>query len=65
VWLHSGTTDKPGAARFRLYGPDRVTTGSVVLGAADRRDLAARRLLIRVYRKDQPRSTDTPFAFGE
>jgi amidase len=65
VWLHSGTTDKPGAARFRLYGPDRVTTGSVVLGAADRRDLAAQRLLIRVYRKDQPRSTDTPFAFGE
>ena len=65
VWLHSGTADKPGAARLRLYGPDRVTTGTVVLGAADRRDLAAGRLLIRVYRKDQPRSTDTPFAFGE
>jgi Asp-tRNA(Asn)/Glu-tRNA(Gln) amidotransferase A subunit family amidase len=51
VWLHSGTPDKPGAARHQLYRAPAPAerSGTVVLSAADRRDIAAGRFMVRVY----------------
>ena len=63
IWLHSGTADKPGAARLRLLGPGLPVSGWVVLAAADRRDLAAGRLLIRLYPSDRSTPRDLPLTF--
>jgi amidase len=63
IWLHSGTVEKPGAARLRLVGPGQPVTGRVVLAAADRRDLAAGRLLIRLYPSDRSTPRDLPLTF--
>jgi Asp-tRNA(Asn)/Glu-tRNA(Gln) amidotransferase A subunit family amidase len=49
VWIHSGTIEKPGAARHQLFGAGRSTTGSVAVTAADRADLAEGRLIVRFY----------------
>ncbi len=49
IWLHSGTMEKPAAARHQLFAAGQPTSGSVTLLAADRQDLAEGRLLLRVY----------------
>jgi Asp-tRNA(Asn)/Glu-tRNA(Gln) amidotransferase A subunit family amidase len=51
-WIHGGTVEKPGAARHELYGPRRVTQGSVTVSSADRIDLAEGRLIVRLYLRD-------------
>jgi amidase len=48
IWLHTGTIEKPGAARHQLYARGH-REGTVTLSAVDRRDLAAGRLLIRFF----------------
>jgi amidase len=64
VWIHSGTVEKPGAARHQLFGPGRSTTGSIVVSAADRADLTAGRLMVRFYLNDLAGSAgDTPLSF--
>jgi hypothetical protein len=65
IWLHTGTAEKPGAARLRLYGPGQPPKGHVVLAAADRRDLAAGRLLIRLYPSDRGTPRDLPLTLGK
>jgi tetratricopeptide (TPR) repeat protein len=65
VWLHSGTTDKPGAARHQLFGAGEPLSGSVILSSADRRDLSDNHLLARLYVRDKPGSAgDVPLIFG-
>jgi Asp-tRNA(Asn)/Glu-tRNA(Gln) amidotransferase A subunit family amidase len=49
IWIHSGTPDKPGAARQLLVGRGRGPSGAVTLSAGDRRDLADGRLMVRAY----------------
>jgi len=49
VWIHSGTVEKPGAARHELFGTGRSTKGSITVSAADRADLAEGRLIVRLY----------------
>ena len=62
AWLHIGTAEKPGAARYRLYGADGARSGSVVLSHIDRRALSESRLLVRVYRRGEPRPLDLPLS---
>ena len=52
IWIHAGTAQKPGAARYRLF-PGAEPSGTVTLTAADRDDLRAGALLVRVYLADQ------------
>jgi amidase len=52
IWLHSGTPDKPAAARHQLLGRGRVNSGTITLSASDRRDLSSGRLMVRFYRTD-------------
>ncbi len=49
IWLHAGTADKPGAARHVLFRQGGPLGGAITLTAADRRDLAERRWLVRIY----------------
>jgi hypothetical protein len=66
VWMHSGTTDKPGTARHELYGARRATEGSFTMSAADRSDLAAGHLIVRVYLRDVAGSAaDLPVSFNK
>jgi hypothetical protein len=48
IWLHSGTREKPGAARHLLYRPGEFR-GSVILSALDRKDVANGAVLLRMY----------------
>ncbi len=52
VWIHAGTPATPGAARHLLYRQGTTLTGSIALTAADRRDIAERRWLVRIYLRD-------------
>jgi hypothetical protein len=52
VWIHSGTVEKPGAARHELFGARRSTAGSIAVSAADRADLAQGRLIVRFYLRE-------------
>ena len=66
VWIHSGTVDKPGAARHELFGATRAINlrGSITVTAADRTDLGEGRLMVRFYLRDQPGSAgDMPLSF--
>ena len=60
IWLHAGTTEKPGAARHRLFGTrgssDSRVTGAIVLSSSDRQDLKEGRMIVRWY----PRSEQRP-----
>jgi amidase len=56
VWIHSGTVEKPGAARHELFGASRSVTGSITVSAADRADLAGGGLIVRFYLQDVPGS---------
>jgi amidase len=53
IWLQSGTVEKPGAARHRLYGARAgtglTTKGSVIVSSGDRKDLNEGRALVRFY----------------
>lgn len=65
IWLHAGTVEKPGAARHELFATGQATSGSVTLSAADRRDLADGRLLIRFYLANgQGSAGDVPLTFA-
>jgi hypothetical protein len=50
IWLHSGTREKPGAARHLIYRPGELR-GSIILSASDRKDLANGAALLRLYVK--------------
>jgi hypothetical protein len=64
VWIHQGTPDKPGAGRHQLFGPSQPAEGNVVLSAADRKELADGRLLVRLFVHDRAGSaTDIPLRF--
>jgi amidase len=64
IWLHVGTSDKPGAARHLLFPTGGGLTGSIALTAADRRDLSEGRLLVRTYLRDRAGSAgDHPISF--
>jgi Asp-tRNA(Asn)/Glu-tRNA(Gln) amidotransferase A subunit family amidase len=52
VWIHAGTVQKPGAARYRLF-PGAEPSGTLTLTAADRDHLRAGALLVRVYLSGQ------------
>jgi Asp-tRNA(Asn)/Glu-tRNA(Gln) amidotransferase A subunit family amidase len=58
VWLHAGTPEKPGAARHRVLWPGSPQSGSIVLTAADRRDLRAGQLLLRQFGDEAARPHD-------
>ncbi len=65
IWIHSGTAEKPGAARHLLFGPAEAATGSVTLGFTDRRDLTEGKLMLRFYPRDGSRATgDVPIVFS-
>ena len=64
AWLHTGTGEKPGAARHQLFGPGHQRTGHAVLTHLDRRALSEGRLLVRVFRRGEPRPLDVPLAFN-
>ena len=52
IWLHTGTSDKPGAARHRLAAPAAAgarATGSITLATGDRSDLEAGHTLLRLF----------------
>lgn len=57
VWIHSGTAEKPGAARYQLLGAGLTPAGSVMLAFADRQDLADGKLMLRFYARDGRRGT--------
>jgi hypothetical protein len=64
VWIHSGTVEKPGAARHQLFTAGGPASGIVTLSAADRRDLAAGHLLVRFFVKSGNGSAaDVPLVF--
>ena len=64
VWVHVGTREKPGAARHQLFGSGQPATGSVTLGATDRKALAEGRLLVRFYpRAGIAAISDVPVTF--
>ena len=66
VWLHSGTTGKPGAARHQLFAAGQPAAGSVSLSAADRKDAAEGRLLVRFYLQNgRGSAADIPVEFGK
>ena len=48
IWIHTGSVDKPGAARYRLF-PGQERSGTLTLTAADRDDFRKGALLVRVY----------------
>jgi amidase len=64
VWIHAGTVDKPGAARHQLFASGLPNTGTITLAAADRKDLAEGRLLVRFYlRNGRGSAGDVPVSF--
>jgi Asp-tRNA(Asn)/Glu-tRNA(Gln) amidotransferase A subunit family amidase len=64
VWIHLGTTAKPGAARHLLYGSGQPSSGTVTLGSADRTAIAENRLLVRFFPQDGRHTAgDVPIAF--
>jgi hypothetical protein len=66
VWLHSGTAGKPGAARHQLFAAGQPAAGSVTLSAADRKDAAEGRLLVRFYLQNgRGSAADVPVEFGK
>lgn len=52
VWIHAGTPDAPGAARHLIFREGGSFTGSFTVTAADRRDIAEGRWLVRAYLRD-------------
>lgn len=56
VWIHAGTVEKPGAARHQIYVPGQPTSGSVILSAADRKDIANGTMVLRFFARNHPGS---------
>ena len=48
IWIHAGSAEKPGAARYRLF-PGQDLSGTLTLTAADREDLRKGDMLVRLY----------------
>jgi hypothetical protein len=66
IWIHSGTVEKPGAARHQLYATGQPASGFVTLSAADRQDLADGRLLVRFFLKNgRGSAADVPVLFAK
>jgi Asp-tRNA(Asn)/Glu-tRNA(Gln) amidotransferase A subunit family amidase len=64
IWIHVGTSAAPGAARHLLFREGGALSGSIAVTAADRRDLADGRWLVRVYLRDRAGSAgDQAIAF--
>jgi amidase len=64
VWIHSGSPDKPGAARHQLVGDAQPSAGMVTLSAVDRKDLAEGHLIVRFYlRNGRGSAADVPVSF--
>jgi Asp-tRNA(Asn)/Glu-tRNA(Gln) amidotransferase A subunit family amidase len=63
IWVHSGTVDRPGAARHLLFAPGQPLRGSVTLSFADRRDLAQGRLIARLFWANHGGSADVGVMF--
>ncbi len=64
IWIHTGTPDKPGAARHQIYAPSRLSNGSVLLTATDRKDITNATLLVRMYVRNQAGSgSDVAISF--
>ena len=64
VWIHSGTVEKPGPARYQLFAAGQPTTGAVTLSSVARRDLVSGRLLVRFYLLTTAGSAgDVPLSF--
>jgi amidase len=63
IWVHSGTVDKPGAARHLLFTPGQPLRGAVTLSFADRRDLVQGRLIARLFWTNHPASADVALTF--
>ncbi|MFN7918264.1 MAG: amidase family protein [Vicinamibacterales bacterium] len=65
IWIHEGTTAKPGAARHLVFGAGIPLSGTLTLSAADRTNLANANLLLRFYTRDGGGSAaDVPLVFG-
>jgi Asp-tRNA(Asn)/Glu-tRNA(Gln) amidotransferase A subunit family amidase len=56
VWIHAGTTDKPGAARQRLFAQGWPGSGMVLMSFADREALSEGRLIVRLFVRGVPGS---------
>jgi hypothetical protein len=55
VWIHRAAEGKPAAALHQLFGGAATApTGTLTLSYADRRDLAAGQLVLRVYSRRTP-----------
>ena len=64
VWIHAGTTEKPGAARHQLFAAGQAASGVVTLSATDRSNLDEGRLLIRFFLENGRGSAgDVPVSF--
>jgi hypothetical protein len=64
VWIHAGTLEKPGAARHQILAPGQPTSGSIMLSAADRRDLMNGSLIVRFFVPNGRGSAgDVPISF--
>jgi amidase len=61
IWLHSGTAEKPGAARHQLFREGQSPGGTLALSYVDRQEIAQGRLLARVFQRARPGSSrDVP-----
>jgi Asp-tRNA(Asn)/Glu-tRNA(Gln) amidotransferase A subunit family amidase len=60
VWIQRGTVDKPAAALHQLL--PAAPSGSVVLTYSDRENLAAGRLILRVYTAQHPLGIAAPIS---
>jgi Asp-tRNA(Asn)/Glu-tRNA(Gln) amidotransferase A subunit family amidase len=66
IWIHSGTPEKPGAARHQIYVPGGKMSGTVTLSAADRKDVMSDAMVVRIYVRNQPGSgNDVALSFRE
>jgi formylglycine-generating enzyme required for sulfatase activity len=63
VWLHSGSAEKPGAARHQLFREGQPLNGTVTLSYLDRQEIAQGRMLARFFqRARQGSSRDVPLS---
>ncbi len=63
IWLHSGTMEKPGAARHQLFREGQPLDGALVLAYVDRQDIAQGRMLARFFQRSSPGSSrDVPLS---
>jgi amidase len=54
IWLHSGTAEKPGAARQQLFRDGQPLNGTLALSFAERQDIDQGRMLLRFFPQAVP-----------